>query len=242
MSDGLLRGACHRDARLRAVPLARNDAGTGHDGERECVIPRATAATRSSTRNNVTSAMHLVCSDSKLEKLTTTSVCCCDNGGAIGDGWAVKAKDPCVCMFTQVARARVGRELQRDRKATLSNQIPNVSLTERTCGHSIRTVQVCRSVGRPRGNPVRFARCESNPELPPQLSAVSPSPKCHWVLRCKACLPCKTWEGGEGRRPASQETCLSESSFHRAGSAIGADFRRGDKENCRTDGGRHGWH
>jgi len=45
---------------------------------------------------------------------------------------------------------------------------------------------------------------EAIPELPPQLSAVSPSLKCHRALRCKV------WEGGEGFRPASQETCLNE--------------------------------
>src|SRR6516165_2054960 len=49
-----------------------------------------------------------------------------------------------------------------------------------------------------KGNPV------SNPELPPQLSAASPSPGCHWALHGKA------REGGEGSRPASQETCLND--------------------------------
>jgi hypothetical protein len=145
------------------------------------------------------------------------------------------------------ACVRGTRGLQRDRKATLSNQISNsnqianAGLTERARDHSISSVQVCRSFDRPKGNPVRFASRESNPELPPQLSVVSPSLKCHWALRCKTFLYRETWEGGEGWRPASQETCLSTSSFRRAGRAIGADFRCGDKGDCRTDGGRHGW-
>ena len=33
---------------------------------------------------------------------------------------------------------------------------------------------------------------DASPELPPQLSAVSPSLTCHWTL------PCEVWEGGEG--------------------------------------------
>jgi hypothetical protein len=185
-------------------------------------------------RNNVTFAVHTVCSNSKLKKLTTTLVCCCDDVGAIGDGQAVKAGYPFACVFTQLARARAGYEIQRDRKATLSNQISNVNLTKRARDYSICIVQVCRSVDRPKGNSVRFAFSESNPELPPQLLAVSPSPKCHWASRCEV------REGGEGQRPASQETCLSESSFRRAGRAIGADFRCGDKGCCRTEGGRHG--
>jgi hypothetical protein len=65
----------------------------------------------------------------------------------------------------------------------------------------------------------RHCGCVTMPELPPQLSAVSSSPRYHWAL------PCKAREGGEERRPASQETCLSESSFRRAGRANGADFR-----------------
>jgi hypothetical protein len=35
-------------------------------------------------------------------------------------------------------------------------------------------------------------RGESNPELPPQLSAASPFSGCHWALEFKA------WEGEEG--------------------------------------------
>src|ERR1700722_377580 len=67
-------------------------------------------------------------------------------------------------------------------------------------------VQVFRSRGpdkRESGALRRFGG-KTIPELPPQLSAASPSLTCHWALRCKA------WEGREGRRPASQETCLND--------------------------------
>ena len=69
---------------------------------------------------------------------------------------------------------------------------------------------------------MRFAFGKSIPKLLPQLSAASPSPKCHWPLHRKV------WEGGEEWRPASQETCLNESSFRRAGCAHGAVFRCDD--------------
>jgi len=39
---------------------------------------------------------------------------------------------------------------------------------------------------------------------------------------------CRTWEGGEELKPASQETCLNKSSFRRAGRAHGAVFRCDD--------------
>jgi hypothetical protein len=47
-------------------------------------------------------------------------------------------------------------------------------------------------------------RRRGNSGAAPQLSAVSRSLKCHWALRCEV------WEGGERRRPASQETCLND--------------------------------
>jgi hypothetical protein len=126
-----------------------------------------------------------------------------------------------------------GTTLPRCRRG---GQIAATILTGTASSRSIKTVQVCRSRWPAKREFGALRRCigEAIPELPPQLSAASSSPKCHWALRCKA------WEGGEGRRPASQETCLSESSFRRAGRACGAGFRCGDKSNCHADGGRHG--
>ena len=140
---------------------------------------------------------------------------------------------PASRKFVGSAHVFVACALRRGRKATLRNQISSFSLTEPTHRHSIRFVQVRRSTwsAKRESGTVRRFDGEANPELPPQLLAVSSSLTCHWVLRCKA------WEGGEGRRPASQETCLSESSFRRAGRAIGADFRCGDKSTCHMDGG-----
>src|SRR5262249_33357460 len=79
-------------------------------------------------------------------------------------------------------------------------------LTKTARPSSITSVQVRRCVDRPKRE--SGAICHwggaSNPELPPQLSAASPSPTCHWALRFKA------WEGGEGSCPASHETCLDD--------------------------------
>jgi hypothetical protein len=61
-------------------------------------------------------------------------------------------------------------------------------------------------------------RRRANPELPPQLSAVSCFLKCHWALRCKV------WEGGERRRPASQETCLNEVILPACGARVRGGF------------------
>ena len=57
---------------------------------------------------------------------------------------------------------------------------------------------------------------------------------CHWALRSKV------WEGGEGRRPASQETCLNEVILPTRGARVGAGFRCGDRTSGHADGGRHG--
>src|SRR5215813_6836206 len=69
------------------------------------------------------------------------------------------------------------------------------ALTKRARPSSITSVQVADRVDRPKreSGATRRSHGESNPGLPPQLSATSPSPGCHWALFDKA------WEGGEGR-------------------------------------------
>src|SRR5262249_11321663 len=98
-------------------------------------------------------------------------------------------------------------------------------LTKTAPPPSITAFRCAGRVDRPKreSGAIRRSHGESNPELPPQLSAASPSSGCHWALCDKA------WEGGEGSRPASQETCLNTSSFRRAGRAHGAVFRCGDR-------------
>jgi len=48
------------------------------------------------------------------------------------------------------------------------------------------------------------------------------------LQRATGLCGCKAWEGGDGPRPASQETCLNTSSFRRAGRAHGAVVRCDD--------------
>jgi hypothetical protein len=48
-------------------------------------------------------------------------------------------------------------------------------------GAPIRLIGVKRESGA-----IRHSGGEANPELPPQLSAASPSSVCHWALRVKA--------------------------------------------------------
>ena len=66
-------------------------------------------------------------------------------------------------------------------------------------------VQVCRPRWPAKRESSVARGCAGKPklELPPQLSAASHSPDCHWALRCKV------REGGEWCGPASQETCLN---------------------------------
>ena len=65
-------------------------------------------------------------------------------------------------------------------------------------------VQVCWSVDRPIGNPVRLAVFERPVNSGAAPATVGGEPFSRVPLGRKA------WEGGEGFRPASQETCLSD--------------------------------
>jgi hypothetical protein len=63
-----------------------------------------------------------------------------------------------------------------------------LSLTWRRASFSNCGVQVCRSLrpAKRESGVIRHSDGEPNPELPPQLSAESPCPTCHWTLRMQS--------------------------------------------------------
>ena len=105
--------------------------------------------------------------------------------------------------------AGIGTQFRQPRESPLRS-IDNAAATL----HSTRLRCAVPRLGRPKGNPVRFAAVAANR-----------SRNCPRNCERRALLHDATGvtrEGGEGQRPASQETCLRQSPFRCTGRAIGA--------------------
>ena len=87
------------------------------------------------------------------------------------------AADGCerLCLIPAYCHVAPEQHLSKNQTACLTHAAPFNQFVQFRCADRVDW---------PRGNPVRHSvpTAMASPELPPQLSAVNPSLKCHWIL------------------------------------------------------------